>query len=114
MIKINAEYTPQKVHDIEDTPFYAEVNELRYYFTSFFYLDNFEKKFDERLRLLENRLLPYLPCRENTKVIGLEDLNALTLYGDIEKRGCRILNTKTKDEYRWLEEIKIEVQYLVE
>lgn len=113
-VKVNAEYTPQKVHDIDTTPFFAEVKDLRFYFTSFFYLDNFEKRFNEKLKILTSRIQPYLPAKENTNIIGLVSLNALGLYSEIEKRGCRIENLKSGVVYRCLEEIIINVQYSVE
>lgn len=112
-VKINTEYTPVKVHDINNTPFYAEVKNLRFYFTSFFYLDNFEKRFNEKLETMTNRITPYLPLKEKTKINGLVELNALTLYGDIEKRGCRIESIEGEN-IRCLDKIVINVQYSVE
>lgn len=79
-------YYDKRVYKLEDTPFTHTVRDMEFKFSSYFYLQNFIERLDEKLEILEKRLAPYLPLPYKSTVNGLVTLNALNLYQHIEKR----------------------------
>lgn len=110
-IKTHEKFTKKMTQDIEDTPFYADVEQFRFYFTSAFYLNNFKDRFNDKLEVLSNRLQPYLPNPHKTKITGLVMLNAFNLYQEIEKRGYKVYDKEKGITIRCLETITINLQY---
>lgn len=100
----------KKVYNIDDTPFTVRVDNYRFYFTSYFYMSNFEKRLDSKLKILKNRLKPYLPIPHETKVENLHILNAFNQYYNIEKRAYKVVNTTTNEIINKPESLCLDVQ----
>lgn len=116
-LKVNAPYISHKqglVVDIEESELFVEYLDMRFYFTSHFYLNNFVDRFEDKLKIVENRIAPYLPKPHESTIDGLDVMNALNLYNHIEKRGCRINLLHTGEVIRCLDEITVQVQFLRE
>lgn len=100
----------KKVYNIDDTPFTVRVDNYRFYFTSYFYMTNFEKRLDSKLKILHNRIKPYLPIPHETKVENLHILNAFNQYYNIEKRAYKVVDTITNEEVNSPEHLTLNVQ----
>lgn len=79
-----------RVVELNESEFWVEYLGLKFYFSSAFYLNNFISKINDTLKIVENRIAPYLPVPHKSTVEGLDVINALNLYNHIEKRGCRV------------------------
>lgn len=99
----------KKVYKIDETPFTVRVDNYRFYFTSYFYMSNFEKRLDSKLKILHDRIKPYLPMPHETKVENLHILNAFNQYYNIEKRAYKVVNTATNEEINNPEELYVSV-----
>lgn len=100
----------KKVYIIDETPFTVRVDNYRFYFTSYFYMTNFEKRLESKLKILNDRIKPYLPIPHETKVENLHILNAFNQYYNIEKRAYKVVNTTTNEEINNPEALYIDVQ----
>ena len=90
-------YVDKRVYKENETPFIHQVAGLELKFSSYFYMFNFIDRFDDKLKILTDRLQPYLPEPHTSKVKGLEQLNALNLYRNIEKRFYHVTFLETQE-----------------
>lgn len=79
--------TTKIVYDLEETPFFIDIEKLRFYFSSKFQMDKFKRDYPKRIESMFFRLKPY---------IGETGLNEFKQ--DLTKR-C-IIETYTKSEPR--------------
>ena len=81
----------------------------RFYFSSNYNRKRFTNYYDSRKELILTRLIAYIPNRSKDNLKGLDELTAINLYNEVEKRGFRILNLNTGVETKCQDEVIIKV-----
>jgi hypothetical protein len=84
-------------HNINESDYFIENNDLRFYFSSIFYLDKFLNEYKEEREKTIVRLKRIYEVDPNINPL----LSDITLYKNIEKRGYRI--EYKGEKIKWLE-----------
>lgn len=77
-------------HDLSKSTYIAYYGDLRFYFSSLFYKNNFKKRINEYVR----KYSLYMQ-KKFLLNINIEYFMAISCYKSIEKRGFRVENTLT-------------------
>lgn len=81
--------TTKIVYDLEETPFFIDIYNLRFYFSSKFQLDKFKRAYPQKVESMIYRIKPYigdeiLKFREDLKIATI-----IETYKKSEPRGCK-------------------------
>lgn len=80
-------------NDIKESTYYSDYDKLRFYFSSELYRDKFTTRCTKYILDEMNKLRVKYKC-----VLQVDDMLALNLYKNIEKRGFRVVNKETQKE----------------
>jgi hypothetical protein len=72
-------------YDLDDSPFFLELNEFAFYFSSKFYMDKFMRTYPEYLRTETLKL-----SVKYKMIVNADEMLLLSLYKMIEKRGFKV------------------------
>ena len=73
-------------YDLKDSTYLYEVDNIKFYFSSKFYLHNFIQKLDDFIKNEEMKFLVNYKININADLLFM-----ITLYRKIEKRGFRVV-----------------------
>ena len=72
-------------YDLDDSPFFLELNEFAFYFSSKFYMDKFMRTYPDYLRTETLKL-----SVKYKMIVNADEMLLLSLYKMIEKRGFKV------------------------
>lgn len=102
-------FTNQRVFQLNETPYWLDFLNYRFYFSSDYNRQNFKKRFKPRKEKILNRLIAYVPSRNSENIKGIDKLTAINTYNEIEKKGFRVKDLLKGVEYLCSEEITVVV-----